>query len=433
MGIVRVDEGSAHPRRAGAQPSGAPAAPRLRVLLLTNSIAIGGMEKHVELLARDLDRSAAAVFAVCPRWRPITLWVGALMRAADSVARITPDRRYGWRAQTREVVRLWRQMRRWRIEVLHIHLTTFEGGIGALLAARLAGVRVVVCTEHLAPETSVPWPQRQLRNLFTRGLDGLVCVSLKNRRARARHLYTPAGKTVIVNNGIDIERFDPPPAAELARLRAGMGIPDGAPVVGTAIRLMPEKGVDDLLAAMPRVLAAAPDAYLLIVGDGELRADLERQARDAGIAERVIFAGFQSDPRAYVGLMDAFVLPVPFGSASIGLLEAMALRRAAIITCGGEGEAVEEDGVAGLCPPPRDPEALAEAILRVLRDPALKAALGAHARARIETAFSSRRVADDLLALYHEQLGAARHRWPSLIADRSRPISRRRWSARRSG
>jgi glycosyltransferase involved in cell wall biosynthesis len=171
--------------------------------------------------------------------------------------------------------------------------------------------------------------------------------------------------------------------------------------VGTVVRLVEEKGLDYLLDALPAILQEAPDAYLLLVGDGTLRGALEEQARALGISERVIFAGFQSDPRPYLSLMNAFVLPVPFGSASIGLLEAMAMRRAAVITFGGDGEPVI-DGETGLTAPPRDAAALAKAILRILLDPAFERQLGERARQRIETDFSSQSVATQLLVLYQQ-------------------------------
>ncbi|HEX8036116.1 MAG TPA: glycosyltransferase family 4 protein, partial [Ktedonobacterales bacterium] len=187
-----------------------------------------------------------------------------------------------------------------------------------------------------------------------------------------------------------------------------LGIPQNAPVVGTAVRFVEEKGLPYLFDAMPRVLAAAPDAYLLLVGDGPLRDALAQQAATLGYSGRVIFAGFQADPRPYLSLMNAFVLPVPFGSASIGLLEAMAMRRAVIITFGGKGEAVI-DGETGLCPPPRDPQALGEAILRVILHPEFERQLGANARRRIEQSFSSRSAATQLLALYQKALGSTNH------------------------
>lgn len=407
---LATDAAKRQPIQKADYMNSAPRQP-MRVLLMTNSVAIGGMEKHVEMLVRDLGRDAVDVYATCPHWEEIAPWASTLAQSvADPhhFAQITPDRRYGGLALLKETLHLWRQLRQWRIEIMHLHLTTYQGGVWALLAARLAGVRAIFCTEHLAPERPLPRTRKLLRDLITCSLTGIVCVSLKNRQAREQHLYTPAHKTTVVNNGVDLDHFPPTPPQEIADLRARLGIPPNAPVVGTAVRFVEEKGLPYLLDAMPRVLAAAPDAYLLLVGDGPLRDALAQQAATLGYADRVIFAGFQADPRPYLSLMNAFVLPVPFGSASIGLLEAMAMRRAVIITFGGEGEAVI-DGETGLCPPPRDPEALAEAILRVILHPEFERHLGTNARQHIEQFFSSRSVATQLLALYQKALGSTNH------------------------
>lgn len=377
---------------------------RMRVLLFTNSVAIGGMEKHVELIVRNLDRSQAEVFAICPRWDPIEPWAITLTEVADHSFRCTPDRRYGYRALVGDTFRLYRQLRAWRVQVMHMHLTTYDGGVWTLLAARLAGVRGIVCTEHLAPGNPVPLMRRLRRDLMTRAFDCVVCVSLKNRQSREAYLYTPPAKTRVVNNGIDTSPYEPTPAAEQATLRTSLGIPEGVPVIGTVVRFVEEKGLNYLFDAMPDVLATVPDCRLLMVGDGPLRESLERQAEALGIRQRVLFAGFQSDPRPYLSLMNAFVLPVPFGSASIGLLEAMAMRRAVIITFGGEGEPVV-DGETGLWSPPRDPHALAESILRIIQNPQLERQLGENARRRIDDAFSARNMADQLLGIYEKLIG----------------------------
>lgn len=376
---------------------------RMRVLLFTNSVAIGGMEKHAEMIARDLDRTKAEVYTICPQWEAIDPWAATFAQAADYSARITPDRRSGPLSLVKESLRLWHQLRTWHIQVMHMHLTTYRGGAWALLAARLAGVPVVVCTEHLAPEDALPRTERWWRDLLTRNFNHLVCVSLKNRQARESHLRAFGAKTSVVNNGVDVSNFAPTPEDEVSALRERLGIPSGAPVVGTAVRFVEEKGLNYLFDAMPRVLAAAPDTYLLMVGDGPLHDALAQQAEELGFRDRVIFAGFQADPRPYLSLMNAFVLPVPFGSASIGLLEAMAMRRAVIITFGGEGEAVI-DGKTGLCPPPRDPATLADSIIRVVSHPVEERRLGENARKRIEDTFSSRSVADQLLAIYQHEL-----------------------------
>src|SRR3954453_18221842 len=106
---------------------------RTRVLLFTNSISVGGMEEHVELLARHLDRERFEVFAVCPDWQPTESFSRSLGEAADYIALYTPDRRYGLRRMLIETIRLVYQMRRWHIQVIHMHSTSYRGQYFALL------------------------------------------------------------------------------------------------------------------------------------------------------------------------------------------------------------------------------------------------------------------------------------------------------------
>jgi glycogen synthase len=372
---------------------------RTRVLLFTNSVAVGGMEEHVELLARHLDRDRFEVFAVCPDWAPIEPFSRSLGEAADHIALRTPDRRYGVRRMLLETFRLARQMREWRIQVVHMHSTSYRGQYYAFLAARLAGVRKVYVTEHLAPDRELPRGERWRRDLFSRMINGIVCVSQKNRQARASYLYTPPERTTVVNNGVDLDDFPPIPAETLEQLRARYLLPNNAQIVGTAVRFEPEKGLNYLFDAMPQIRAVCPDAYFLMVGDGSLRDELAAHAARLGMADYIRFVGFQGDPRPFLGLMDAFVLPVPVGSMSIGLLEAMAMERAVVITFGGKGEAVIH-GESGFCAEPRNADSIAEYIIQILQQPELKNTLGKAARQRIEAEFSAQQVARSLSALY---------------------------------
>lgn len=372
---------------------------RLRVLLFTNSVSMGGMETHVILLARDLDRQKFEVFAICPEWTPTDALQSMLASAADACAVITPDRRWGTLRQIGETARFYRQLREWQIDVLHMHSTTYRGQLWALLAARLAGVRSIYVTEHLAPEAQLPPVQRWVRNLFSAAVTGIVCVSQKNYEARRAHVYTPARRTRVVNNGVDLNDFNPVPEETLAALRQQHDIPEHVPVVGTAVRFEPEKGLSYFIDAMPAIRAACPDAHFLMVGDGTLRAELEARVAQLGLKDCVHFTGFQGDPRPFVSLMDVFVLPVPVGSMSIGLLEAMAMERAVVMTFGGEGEAVVH-GKSGFCATPRSPESIAEYVIQVLHDSGLKQALGHAARQRVATQFSTQNVTRELSALY---------------------------------
>jgi glycosyltransferase involved in cell wall biosynthesis len=357
------------------------------------------MEEHIILLARHLDRRLFEVFAICPDWEPTERFSQSMAKIADHVAQITPDRRYGLLKQISESLRFYGLLRTWKIRVMHMHSTTYSGQIIALLAARVAGVQQIYVTEHLAPDVTLPLLQRLSRNIFSRMINGVVCVSEKNYQARAKYIYTPPERTIVVANGVDIDDFPAIPERELANLRTQYQLPDDAQVIGTVVRFEPEKGLDDLLAAFPAIHAACPKAYLLMVGDGSLREALEQQARDLGVAEYVRFTGFQRNPRPFLGLMDAFVLPVPVGSMSIGLLEAMAMGRAVVITFGGKGEAVIH-GESGFCAEPRDPASIAHYVTEILQDRQLQQRLGDAARRRVEEEFSAQRVARVLGDLY---------------------------------
>jgi len=372
---------------------------RTRVLLFTNSVAVGGMEEHVELLARHLDRQRFDVFAVCPDWEPTEPFSRSLGEAADHIALRTPDRRYGLWRMLIETFQLARQLRQWRIQVVHMHSTAFRGQYYAFLAARLAGVRRIYVTEHLAPDHELPRGERWWRDMFSHMVSGIVCVSQKNYLARTTYLYTPPERTIVVNNGVDLDDFPPIPDETLAQLRAHHQLPNDAQIVGTAVRFEPEKGLNYLFDAMPQIKTACPKAYFLIVGDGSLRDELAAQAAHLGMTEFIRFVGFQGDPRPYLGLMDAFVLPVPVGSMSIGLLEAMAMQRAVVITFGGKGEAVIH-GESGFCAEPRNVDSIAEHVIQILQQPELKSTLGKAARKRIEAEFSAQQVARALSELY---------------------------------
>jgi glycogen synthase len=372
---------------------------RVRLLLFTNSIGTGGMEEHIELLARHIDRSHFEVCAISPDWEADEVFNRSLSQAADRWKTVTPDRRYGRWRQIKETVRFYRQIRNWKIQVMHMHSSGYQGMMVALLTARLAGVRKIYLTQHLAPDAPQPFLVRQKSKLVTQSLKGLICVSQKNYLARKQHLYTPDQKTTVVDNGVDLDDFPPIPAETVAELRQKYQLPADALVVGTVVRFEPEKGLDYLVTAMPKIRAACPNAYFLLVGDGSLRAQLEAQVAELGMTEYVRFTGFQSNPRPFFGLLDAFVLPVPVGSMSIALLEAMAMERAVVMTFGGEGEAVVH-GQSGYWAEPRNPDSIANYVIAILQNPELKKALGQAARQRIEDKFSARKVARVLEKLY---------------------------------
>ena len=150
--------------------------------------------------------------------------------------------------------------------------------------------------------------------------------------------------------------------------------------MGSISRLSEQKGHRYLLDAAARVLRRRPDTRFLIVGDGDQMEPLRRQAGALGIAPSVSFAGHRTDVPALLGALDVFCISSTYEGTPLALFEAMAAGKAIVSTAVDGCREVLEDGATGLLVPPRDPEALAAALLRTLDDAALRASLAKRAR-----------------------------------------------------
>jgi glycosyltransferase involved in cell wall biosynthesis len=213
----------------------------------------------------------------------------------------------------------------------------------------------------------------------------------------------PAKQMVLIPNGVDPEKFSP--ARQWHR--------DAARSERTILcvaRLQYAKGVDVLLHAWARMLREAPewrasyDLRLLIVGEGPLRAQLERISVELGIQESVEFLGLRRDVATLLQTAWGFVLPSRWEGMPNALLEAMASGLPCIATCVSGSEDVIHDGINGLLVPPLDPAALAQALRRILEDPVFAQQLAREARTTILEHYQMITIAERLLLLYHSLL-----------------------------
>jgi glycosyltransferase involved in cell wall biosynthesis len=275
-----------------------------------------------------------------------------------------------------------RFIRRWHADVLHCHLPL--AGVVGRLAGRLAHVPVVY-TEHNVMERYHPWTRRL--NLATWRLqDHAVAVSGEVADSIRRHAPASVPVTTI-RNGVPVASFAPEPAAK-ARIRASVGIPEDAPVVGTVAVFRTQKRLDLWLDTAARVAGTMPAARFLLVGDGPLRVALEAKAVSLGLGDAVHFVGLQTDVRAYLAAMDVYLLSSDFEGLPLGLLEAMAAERPAVATMVGGIPEVVVDGETGSLVRPRDVEGLAAATTAMLADGERRRRMGRAARARAEQRYS---------------------------------------------
>lgn len=365
--------------RRGARapgPIGDGSPPALRVGIFMNSIEMGGVEEHVRQLAGGVVARGAKVTIVVPEATEVDPMADAAVAAGADVVRLTVARQTaGWTsvARFRELRRLFRAG---AFDVVHVHQIGYTGARWAVVAAWLARVPRVLCTIHIAPQARERLVVRLDRAVMSLLIDRYIAVSNASRGRLVDFLGLAEDRVSVVPNAVDLARFDRDTVSARAELRARYGLDERAFVIGAVARLRPQKGVTHLVQAMATVAARFPDARALIVGDGELRADLEAQASALGIADRFRFVGHQTDVVAHLAAMDLFVLPSLYEGMPLAVLEAMAAGLPVVATAvDGTPEAVI-DGETGYLVPAGDTPALAAAIVRVLDDRSAAARMG---------------------------------------------------------
>ncbi|MGC9398865.1 MAG: glycosyltransferase [Anaerolineae bacterium] len=367
---------------------------RINVLLLITELNVGGAERIVAQLASRLPRDRYNVKVAC-LYDPEA--VGADIRAAG-IAVIHLDMRS--KLDLRAPYRLFRLLREQNIHILHAHL--FHANLLAATIGRLTRIPVIIATRH---SVEIGGGHREWINRLVRSShDAVVTVSREVYEAELRRSGTDPGKLVMIPGGVRLSDFDEIVQASPERLRDGWGIQPQSYLIGTVGRFVEPKGYPHLLDAMVRIQAHLPDVKALLVGDGVLRPAMEEKAHALGLSDSVIFTGIRRDVPEILALLDVFVLPSLWEGLPLALLEAMAAGLPVVATRVGGVPEVVVDGVTGLLVPPRDPHALADAILRLLRDPALRRRMGEAGRARVAAHFSVEQMVRKIEALYEQLL-----------------------------
>ncbi|MET0554019.1 MAG: glycosyltransferase [Vicinamibacteria bacterium] len=328
--------------------------------------------------------------------------------AVPMTRRITPFR------DLVSVVRLYRVLRRGRFAIVHTH--TPKPGLLGQLAARAAGVPVVVNTLHgFYFHDRMPALARRfyiaMEKVAARCSDLILSQNEEDVAAALRLGIARPGQIRLLGNGIDVRRFDPAAVGRHRRVetRASLGIAEGAPVVGFVGRLVAEKGLPELFDAMRFVVRAVPGVRLLLVGatDHEKADQLGAAAAAArGIEDVCVFAGVRQDMPELYAAMDVFALPSHREGFPRAPMEASAMKVPCVVTdVRGCRQAVAH-GRNGLLVPAGDARALADALLALLRDPVRARRLGEDGRRRALAEFDEREVFARVLGEYERLLGS---------------------------
>ncbi len=227
-------------------------------------------------------------------------------------------------------------------------------------------------------------------------VDRFICASGAIRKILLADGLDPS-RAVTVHEGIDLGRVA---AAPPAALHEELWLPHGSPIVGTVAALVPHKGQRHLVEAAALVVREVPDARFVIAGEGELRESLEHQIKSHNLEKHVILAGFRPDVLSLHKAFDIFVMSSVMEGLGTSLLDAMACGKPVVATNAGGMPEVVRDGETGILVPPRDDRALAQAIIRLLKDESLRQRMGAAGLSLANSRFSAERMVAETLDVY---------------------------------
>jgi glycosyltransferase involved in cell wall biosynthesis len=359
--------------------------PRLRVAHLDTGREWRGGQAQVLLLMRGLRERGVESLLLAPRgplldrartdgfeateWRPRSEWdIGAVLRAAA-------------------------RLRAWDARVAHAH-SAHAHAVG-VPAARLAGVSAVLVSRRVDFRVA-RHPLSALK--YRLPVDRYLCIS-RGVLEVMRDSGVPARKLVWVPSGIEFPH--PPPGPDL---RALIGAPAEAPILGTVAALAPHKNHADLLVAAAEVLSRRPEVRFVWLGEGECRATLLRRRAELQLDSAVHLLGFRADVHALMRQFTVFVLSSFLEGLCTSLLDAQALGVPVVATAVGGVPEIVEDGRTGRLVPSRDPHALATALLEALADAESRQGWAERARESVRR-FHIARTVEQTLAAYRAVLG----------------------------
>ncbi len=320
----------------------------------------------------------------------------ALERAGVPIVRLDIDRALNPKRYLAAGGALADLLREGRFDILHAHSS--KAGTLARVAARRARVPAVYsphCYAFVGPQPAFRRTAAvAVERVLARVTAATVCVADDERRVAMEAKIGRPDRLHVVHNGAAACEEEPEGDAELAAFAAE------GPLAGVLTVLRPQKAVHVFIDAAPAILERVPEARLAVIGDGDLRSELEARARTLGLDERLRFFPFRRPAARQLRDLDVFVLPSLWEAFPISVLEALACGVPQVATAvGGTGEAVS-DGTTGLLCPPGDAAALADRISSLLADPAMRERMGVASRARHHELFTLDRMVEGTAAVY---------------------------------
>lgn len=365
----------------------------LNVLYLTGALSYGGMERVIINLCCHLDREKFRPIVVCIKSRGE--FAEELEKNHIKVINLNANRSRALKHLS--WLRLTKIIRTEHVDIIHSHNTgSFLDGI---VATRLATCKTFIHTDHARsfPDKKRYMIAERLASLFT---SKIVAVSHETRDNLMQYEKIRENKIVVINNGVEKERFDIQIDGEKEKELLGLGRFEF--VVGLGVVLTDQKGIEYLIKAAPLVLEKYPQTGFVVAGDGPIRTQLEKQTKRLGIANNFVFLGARNDIPRILQVFDIYVLPSIWEGLPLVILEAMAASKCILATNVGGIPAVIQYGVEGILIDPGKSQLIAENILMLAENSALREKLSRNAYNRFLKEFTVETMVKRYEGLYLE-------------------------------
>ena len=368
---------------------------------MAHAFMVGGAEEMVLNLVKHLP----------PRFEPVVVCLNSAGPIGEEIRKtgvefhvlgVTP----GWRRPF-DLIDIERKLTMLQADIVHTFLLT--ASLYGRLAAMLARVPIIIGTEVNIYEQKDPWHIKAERWLM-RKTDRVVVSAESVRDFYVEQIGADRARIDVVYNAVDRAQLHATTRRE--EFRASLAIPVGAPLAGIIARLTEQKAHTHLLKAMASTPGLA-EMQLLVVGDGHLRPQLEKQSADLGLTNRVHFLGARRDLGNILSAIDLFVMPSLWEGLPLSMVLAMGAGLSVVATSVAGIPEVVHDGETGLLVPPADPSALGAALEKLVHRPELRARIGAAAKAFALPRFGVDGYVASITALY-DRLLAEKHLVPAV-------------------
>lgn len=367
------------------------------LLHITHDLQIGGLQQVVVTLCKYTDRKQFDIAVLCLRER------GVFAKELEEIGvpvHLLPQKEQGTDYFAfRKVAKF---LRTEQVDIIHTHNTQpfIDGVIGALLSRR---IQTIIHTDHAR---SFPDKKRYMfaEWLLSHFVTRIVGVSEHTSQNLVTYEKISPDKIMTIYNGIDPEPYSV--VVDRQKYLHELGLPVDGPIIGLGVRLAQQKGITYLLQAMPALLSAFPNLSLIIAGEGELEADLKKEAESLNISKHVFFLGPRLDMPILLKTLDVYVLPSLWEGLPMVLLEAMAAGCPIVATNVGGNAIAVKNGINGTLVTSRDPGALAQAIIAMLHNDRQREEFARNGFELFQGKFSAEIMAQRYQKLYLSNAGA---------------------------